>query len=178
MVLFLWDVKYPIVLSDFKTPLLSREKEQAQNARSKVAPNDQTKAKHLKCSRALRYVVLGFYLHKICLKCKNSLCVLKSLQKSACLKMLRIQVKKLHILRPGCTLVFWHLYLYSFNSYLSNTLQMFTAVYREIEVQRFQIYGDCMYTRNPCNLKSPHSDFHCNIWREFDVQGYYGDTPH
>ena len=35
-------------------------------------------------------------------------------------------------------------------------LQMFAGIYRdfvgEIGVWGFQIYGDCMYTRNPCNF--------------------------
>ena len=39
------------------------------------------------------------------------------------------------------------------NSHRKNTLQMFAGIYREIGVRGFQIYGDCMYTRNPCNFQ-------------------------
>ena len=58
------------------------------------------------------------------------------------------------------------------------TLQMFTGIYRdsaEIGVQGFQIYGDCMYTCNPCNFQISTV---CNICREFDLQGFYRDSPH
>ena len=40
------------------------------------------------------------------------------------------------------------------------------GVYGEIRVHWFQIHGWGLYvTRNPCILKSPHSDFHCNFRR-------------
>ena len=37
-------------------------------------------------------------------------------------------------------------------SYTGNVYRELQGLYREIGVQGFQIYGDCMYTRNPCNL--------------------------
>ena len=56
-------------------------------------------------------------------------------------------------------------------------LQGITGTYREIGVREFQIYGDCMYTRNPCNFEIPHSYFHCNICREFDFTGILWGFP-
>ena len=53
------------------------------------------------------------------------------------------------------------------------------GVYGEIRVHWFQIYGWGLYvTRNPCILKSPHSDFHCNIWSEFNSTGRLRGIPH
>ena len=42
----------------------------------------------------------------------------------------------------------------------------------------FQIYGGCVLPAIPVILKSPHSDFRCNICREFDLLVFYRDTPH
>ena len=53
----------------------------------------------------------------------------------------------------------------------ANVYRELQGLYREIGVQGFQIYGDCMYTRNPCNFEIPHSYFHCNICREYDFTG-------
>ena len=36
--------------------------------------------------------------------------------------------------------------------YTANVYRELQGLYREIGVQGFQIYGDCMYTRNPCNF--------------------------
>ena len=62
------------------------------------------------------------------------------------------------------------------------TLQMFTGVYRvfagKLKCGDFKFMGIACIHAIPVILKSPHSDFHCNICREFDLQGYYGDTPH
>ena len=44
-------------------------------------------------------------------------------------------------------------------------------------MQGFEIYGDCVYTCNPCNLKSPHSDYHYNMCREFDFTGILWGFP-
>ena len=51
--------------------------------------------------------------------------------------------------------------------YTANVYRELQGLYREIRVQGFQIYGDCMYIRNPCNFEIPDSYFHCNICREF-----------
>jgi hypothetical protein len=37
--------------------------------------------------------------------------------------------------------------------YTANVYRELQGLYREIGVQGFQIYGDCMYTRNPCNFE-------------------------
>ena len=47
--------------------------------------------------------------------------------------------------------------------YTANVYRELQGLYRENRVQGFQIYGDCMYTRNPCNFEIQHSYFHCNI---------------
>ena len=44
------------------------------------------------------------------------------------------------------------IYLKDKYRYTANVYRELHGVYREIGVQGFQIYGDCMYTRNPCNL--------------------------
>ena len=61
--------------------------------------------------------------------------------------------------------------------YTANVYRELQGLYREIRVQGFQIYGDCMYTRNPCNFEIPHSYFHCNICREFDFTGILWGFP-
>ena len=61
-------------------------------------------------------------------------------------------------------------------------MQMFTGNYiqglcGEIGVREFQIYGDCMYTRNPCNFEFsalPFIIFAGNLI----LQGFYGDSLH
>ena len=50
-----------------------------------------------------------------------------------------------------------------YSKYTANVYRGLQGLWGEIRVRGFQIYGDYMYTHNPCNLKSPHSDFHCNI---------------
>ena len=62
-------------------------------------------------------------------------------------------------------------------TYTANVCRELQELYREIGVQGFQIYGDCMYTRNPCNFEIPHSYFHCNICREFDFTGILQGFP-
>ena len=57
----------------------------------------------------------------------------------------------------------------------ANVCRELQGLYREIRVQGFQIYGDCMYTCNPCNFQISTV---CNICREFDLQGFYRDSPH
>ena len=49
--------------------------------------------------------------------------------------------------------------------YTANVYRDLRVVYSEINVQGFQIYGDCMSATIPVILKSPNSDFHCNICR-------------
>ena len=41
---------------------------------------------------------------------------------------------------------------YHVQSYTANVYRELQGLYREIGVQEFQIYGDCMYTRNTCNF--------------------------
>ena len=61
-------------------------------------------------------------------------------------------------------------------------LQMFTGIYGyfigKAGCRDFKFMGISCIHAIPVILKSPHSDFHCNICREFGLQGYYGDTPH
>ena len=59
----------------------------------------------------------------------------------------------------------------------ANVYRDLQGLYREIRVQGFQIYGDCMFLAIPVILKSPRSDFHCNIWREFDFTGILWGYP-
>ena len=40
--------------------------------------------------------------------------------------------------------------------YTANVYRGLQGLYGEIGVRGFQIYGDCMYTRNPVIFKSPH----------------------
>ena len=37
--------------------------------------------------------------------------------------------------------------------YTANVCRELQGLYREIGAQGFQIYGDCMHTRNPCNFE-------------------------
>ena len=37
--------------------------------------------------------------------------------------------------------------------YTANVYRALQGLYRDIGVQGFQIYGDCMYTHNPCNFE-------------------------
>ena len=55
-------------------------------------------------------------------------------------------------------------YCVPFN-HTANVYRVLQGVYREIRVQGFQIYGDCLVPQIPVILKSPHSHFHCG---EFD----------
>ena len=59
----------------------------------------------------------------------------------------------------------------------ANVYRELQGLYREIGMQGFQIYGDCMYTLNPCNFEIPHSYFHCSICREFDFTGILQGFP-
>ena len=61
--------------------------------------------------------------------------------------------------------------------YTANVYRDLRVVYREIRVRGFQIYGDCMLPTIPVILKSPYSDFHCNICREFDFTGILWGYP-
>ena len=61
--------------------------------------------------------------------------------------------------------------------YTANVYRVLQGLYSEIGVQGFQIYGDCIYTPNPCNFEIPHSYFHCNICREFDFTGILQGLP-
>ena len=58
-----------------------------------------------------------------------------------------------------------------FMPHTANVYRELQGLHTEIEVQGFQIYGDCMYTCNPCNFGIPYSYFHCNICRDFDFTG-------
>jgi len=61
--------------------------------------------------------------------------------------------------------------------YTANVYRDLRVVYREIRVRGFQIYGDCMLPTIPVILKSPYSDFHCNMCREFDFTGILWGYP-
>ena len=61
--------------------------------------------------------------------------------------------------------------------YTANVYMELQGLYSEIGVQGFQIYGDCMYTRNPCNFEIPHSYFHCSICRKYDFTGILRGFP-
>ena len=79
----------------------------------------------------------------------------------------------------------FYIYFHFQTMFLQNEVQVCTAnvcrelqgLYREIGVQGFPIYGDCMYTHNPCNFEIPHSYFHCNICRKFDFKGILRGFP-
>jgi hypothetical protein len=62
-------------------------------------------------------------------------------------------------------------------TYTANVYRDLRGVYREIRVRGFQIYGDCMLPTIPVILKSPYSDFHCNICRDFDFTGILWGYP-
>ena len=55
-------------------------------------------------------------------------------------------------------------YFVVINLKVNYTLQMFAGLYGEIQVWGFQIYGDCMYTRNPCNFWSKYLVWTFNIY--------------
>ena len=57
--------------------------------------------------------------------------------------------------------------------YTANVCRELQGLYKEIGVQGFQSFGDCI----PVFLKSPQSDFHCNICREFDIAGILQEFP-
>ena len=57
------------------------------------------------------------------------------------------------------------------NMYTANVYRELQGLYREIGVQGFQIYGDCMYTPNPCNFEISTLWFPCKNCRNFDFTG-------
>ena len=93
-----------------------------------------------------------------------------------------------------------------FPMYTANVCRDLQGLYREIRVRGFQIYGDCMYTCNPCNFWSKSKkvwtfyintllrffEFPYNFWGDFrrtcnprdnymHFTGYvlrHGDPPH
>ena len=64
----------------------------------------------------------------------------------------------------------------------NGTLQMFTGNYRDftgkLECRDFKFMEIACIPAIPVILKSPHSYLHCSICRKFDLQGFYGDSPH
>ena len=64
---------------------------------------------------------------------------------------------------------------------LGTTLQMFTGNYGgsagKSECGDFKFMGIACIPAIPVILKSPHSDFHCNICREFDFIGILRGFP-
>ena len=65
----------------------------------------------------------------------------------------------------------------SYSYCTANVYRGLQGLYREIRVRGFQNYGDCLLPKIPVILKSPYFYFHCNICKQFDLQGYHGDTP-
>ena len=62
--------------------------------------------------------------------------------------------------------------------YTANVYRELQGLYREIGVQGFQIYGDCMCTGNPCNFQN-HTLISIVIFEgNLILQGYYGDSLH
>ena len=61
------------------------------------------------------------------------------------------------------------------------TLQMFAGIYRDFagksECRDFKFMGIACIPAIPVILKSPHSDFHCNICREFAFTGILWGFP-
>ena len=111
--------------------------------------------------------------HYTVTQCKKILCATMRLDKivffSIVRSMISIVSSTFKIYFPTKEIIFvW---------YTANVYRELQGLCREIRVQGFQIYGDCMYTRNPCNLKYPHSDFYCNICREFDFAGILQGFP-
>ena len=52
-------------------------------------------------------------------------------------------------------LIFFHIALYMVHKFVKHTANVcrdLQGLCGEIGVWGFQIYGDCMYTRNPCNF--------------------------
>ena len=62
-----------------------------------------------------------------------------------------------------------------------HTLQMFAGNYRDFtgksECRDFKFMGIACIPAIPVILKSPHSDFHYNICREFDFTGILWGFP-
>ena len=56
-------------------------------------------------------------------------------------------------------------------SITANVYRELQGLYREIGVHGFQIYGDCMYTRNPCNFEISTIWFPCKNCRDLDFTG-------
>ena len=55
--------------------------------------------------------------------------------------------------------------------YTANVYRDLQGLCREIGVRGIQIYGDCMYTRNPCNFEISTLWFPCKNCRDFDFTG-------
>ena len=64
-----------------------------------------------------------------------------------------------------------------FSNYTANVYRELQGLYSEIGVQGFQIYGDCMYTRNPCNIEISTLLFPCKNCRDFDFTGILWGYP-
>ena len=67
------------------------------------------------------------------------------------------------------------------SKFYTNALQMFTGNYGgsagKSECGDFKFMGIACIPAIPVILKSPHSDFHCNICREFDFIGILRGFP-
>ena len=55
--------------------------------------------------------------------------------------------------------------------YTANVYRDLQGLCGEIGVRGFQIYGDCMYTRNPCNIEISTILFPCKNCKDFDFTG-------
>ena len=63
--------------------------------------------------------------------------------------------------------MFWNSWVFTC-MYTANVYRDLQSLYKEIRVRGFKIYWNCIFLAFPVILKSPRSDFHCNIWREYD----------
>ena len=61
--------------------------------------------------------------------------------------------------------------LFYLKEYTANFYRGLQGLCGEIGVWGFQIYGDCMYTRNPCNIEISTLLFPCKNCRDFDFRG-------
>ena len=105
---------------------------------------------------------------------------------------IRIHIGPLHVLWQasfGCWVTWsissWQEYYKSVSfpklsdGYTANVYRELQGLCGEIWVRGFQIYGDCMYTRNPCNYEISTLWFplHCNICRALGFTGILWGFP-
>ena len=62
-------------------------------------------------------------------------------------------------------------------NYTANVYRDLQGLCGEIGVRGFQIYRDCMYTLNPCNIEISTLFFPCKMYRDFDFTGILWGYP-